>query len=144
MNAEPQPGATYPAEKPIHPFTIATASPAHDLVNTENGFRIRGFECCRCGRKSYPRRPHCLGCAGDELRDCLLGIYGRLYSFTTVHVSSSRATPYTIAYVDLDEGVRLLATFAGDSRTLAPNIPVRLTGATDRWTFEPVINMEAS
>jgi hypothetical protein len=49
-----------------------------------------------------------------------------------------------IAYVDLDDGVRLLATFAGDPRTLGPDIPVRLTGATDRWTFEPVVDMEAS
>ena len=134
----------FEAETPIQPFGALETSATHDLIDTVEGYRIRGSECCRCGSRFFPRRATCLSCASRELRDTLLGPRGRLYSFTTVHVSLSRATPYTIGYVDLDEGVRLLTTISGDPSALSPDIPVRLTGATDRWTFEPVTDSEAS
>jgi uncharacterized OB-fold protein len=134
----------FAAETPIQPLCSLETSAMHDLIETVDGYRIRGSECCRCGSRFFPRRATCLSCASRKLRDMLLGPLGRLYSFTTVHVSLSRATPYTIGYVDLDEGVRLLTTISGDPCALSPDIPVRLTGATDRWTFEPVPDSEAS
>lgn len=145
MKAESQPGVTnLAAETPIQPFAVQAVSPAQNVIHTENGDRIRGVECCRCGLKFLPGRVICPGCAESELRGCLLRTYGKLYSFTTVHVSSTRTTPYTIGYVDLDEGVRLLATIAGNPRAISPDISVRLTGDTGRWTFEPVADKEAS
>jgi uncharacterized OB-fold protein len=126
------------AETPIQPFPDLAPSENRELVSAEDGYALLGCECCQCGRKFFPRRIVCLGCSSRELRDVSLGRYGRLYSFSTVHVSSSRATPYTIGYVDLDEGVRLLATVAGEAGELSPNVLVRLIRVAEEWAFAPV------
>src|SRR3546814_10819332 len=42
-----------------------------------------------------------------------VGPEGVLYSFSTVHVSSSQPVPYTIGYVDFPGDVRVLAKVRG-------------------------------
>jgi uncharacterized OB-fold protein len=69
------------------------------------------------------------------MEETLLARHGKLYSFSTVHVSSSRPTPYTLGYIDLDDGLRLLATLAGDPKELAPDIPVSLISVSNGWAF---------
>jgi uncharacterized protein len=66
--------------------------------------------CSGCDATWFPMRPVCPTCATPEPQEYHVGPGGRVYSYTTVHVSSSRVTPYTLGYVDLDEGVRVLAT----------------------------------
>ena len=51
---------------------------------------------------------------------------GRLYSWSTVHVSASRATPYTLGYVNLDDGSRVLALLDGNPGELRIGAPVRV------------------
>lgn len=63
---------------------------------------------------------------------------GRLYSWSTVHVSASRPVPYTLGYVDLDDGLRVLATLAGDIAELRVDGPVRLVAGRGELTFAPL------
>src|ERR1700681_1657637 len=110
------------AESAPQPLTDLESVDRHDFVETADGCSLRGSACSQCGRKFFPRRKICLGCAGQRMEETLLAPHGKLYSFSTVHVSSSRPTPYTLGYIDLDDGLRLLATLAGDPMELAPDI----------------------
>lgn len=62
---------------------------------------------------------------------------GRLYSWSTVHVSATRATPYTLGYVDLDGGSRVLAVLDGNPEALRIGAPVRVIPGAGGLTFGP-------
>jgi len=96
---------------------------------------LAGSRCERCGALGYPARAACHRCAGTVLAPAALSPAGRLYSWSTVHVSASRPVPYTLGYVDLPEGVRVLAQVAGDPALLTPDCAVRLVPAADELTF---------
>jgi uncharacterized OB-fold protein len=92
--------------------------------------------CYSCGTAWFPFGSVCPGCAALDPRRELAGPAGTLYSFTTVHVSSARPTPYSLGYVDLDEGVRVLATIESSPEELAVDAPCRLeVGGDGRWWF---------
>jgi uncharacterized OB-fold protein len=63
---------------------------------------------------------------------------GRLYSWSTVHVSASRPVPYTLGYVDLDDGLRVLAVLDGEAGELRMDGPVRLLPGRGELTFAPL------
>lgn len=63
---------------------------------------------------------------------------GRLYTWSTVYVSASRPVPYTLGYVDLDDGLRVLARLDGDPGALRMDGPVRLVPGPDELTFAPL------
>ncbi len=95
----------------------------------------RGSECTRCGALAYPARAACYRCGATDASAAALSAAGRLYSWSTVRVSASQPVPYTLGYVDLPEGVRVLALIDGDPAGLSPDCRVRLVPATDEPTF---------
>jgi uncharacterized OB-fold protein len=53
---------------------------------------------------------------------------GRLYTWTTVHAAPPGvATPYALGYVDLPEGVRLLAPIDAREAELRAGLPLTLS-----------------
>lgn len=75
----------------------------------------------------------------NEQAACVeVGPEGLLYSHSTVHVSSSRETPYTIGYVDFPSGLRVLASVRGARPGLGCDVPVRLGHDQGDWFVEPV------
>jgi uncharacterized OB-fold protein len=80
----------------------------------------------------------CSGCGGDELAPEDLGAEGVLYTYAAVHVASGRATPYTLGYVDLPSGPRVLARISAAEEELAVDQRVRLHLDVDGWAFGPV------
>lgn len=99
---------------------------------------LAGSECPACGQRCFPRRTLCMQCGSGALRDVALANRGRLYSHSAVHVSSRRPVPYTIGYVDLDDGTRVLADLQQVGEDCALDVPVVLQAADDgRWWFAP-------
>jgi hypothetical protein len=68
-----------------------------------------------------------------------IGPEGVLYSFSTVHVSSSQPVPYTIGYVDFPGDVRVLARVRGPHHALRCDCAVRLASEGSEWFVEPVV-----
>jgi uncharacterized protein len=94
------------------PTVRSTSRPA--LVFVEDGeHRPNGGRCSACGLRLFPFTPSCPSCAKTTMEVCRLASTGEVYSRSTVHVGT--AAPYTLAYVDLDDGVRLLAKVRGDA-----------------------------
>lgn len=76
--------------------------------------------------------------AGQHETTVEVGPRGLLYSHSTVHVSASRETPYTIGYVDFPNGLRVLASVRDAAADLGCDVPVRLASADGKWFVEPV------
>ncbi|WP_404478474.1 Zn-ribbon domain-containing OB-fold protein [Novosphingobium sp. BL-52-GroH] len=130
----PQPGLGAEPGPEVAPLRDIIADQSH-LRDEGAGTRLIGSVCAACGTACFPRREVCLNCGSRDVAERLLGPNGSLYTFTTVHVSSSRAVPYTIGYVDLAEGVRLLASVLGED--LVPDMAVTLTTTDEGFAFVP-------
>jgi LAO/AO transport system kinase len=94
--------------------------------------RLIGSECGSCTELYFPKRAKgiCPNCQ-NAVADIALGPHGRIYSFTTVMqrppIYYQGPVPYTLAWVELTEGLRVEALLTGLSAD-GPKIgmPVRL------------------
>jgi uncharacterized OB-fold protein len=73
--------------------------------------RLLGSRCDACGTAVFPSRDFCPRCRSEATRIGVpLSAQGAVHSYTVVHQApGGRATPYVLAYVDLDDEVRVLA-----------------------------------
>jgi benzoylsuccinyl-CoA thiolase BbsA subunit len=79
-----------------------------------------GMVCTQCGTKAFPLREVCSSCGSEKVEPCELSAGGTLYSFSEVHAAPKGfAVPYVVAYVDLDDGVRLFGQVEGPGSKLA-------------------------
>ena len=77
--------------------------------------RLIGGLCGQCGAKVFPKPKICSSCWSTEQQDLTLATRGTLYSFSIVHAARKGwPSPYAIAYVDLDDGVRICAPLEAD------------------------------
>jgi uncharacterized OB-fold protein len=89
------------------PATLADPRPT--VVQEDGAYVLEGGRCTRCGHALAFALPLCPRCRGTVNRE-RFGPAGKIWSFTVVHVSTRPGgeTPYTLGYVDLDGGPRLL------------------------------------
>jgi uncharacterized protein len=127
---------------PVDAQTV-TSFPVRDLrpaeVRSDAGtgpLALLGSRCPSCGELSFPARATCGRCFSAPLEVIPLGSSGRLYAFSTVHVSSSRPVPYTLGFVDLPCGVRVLTPLFGPAGEFRIDDEVIVTaGDGSGWGF---------
>lgn len=92
---------------------------------------IAGGRCVDCGHPSPTAAPRCARCSGPT-EPARFGPEGVVWATTTIHVpSGDRDAPYTLAYVDLTAGPRVLAHVQdGPDLGLSVGATVRLNGTT--------------
>jgi uncharacterized OB-fold protein len=96
-----------------------------------------GARCRACAKLWFPSGPICPACRSQAIEPAPLSREGRLYAWSRLHVAARGwAAPYVIGYVDLPEGVRVLAHIASDPAALRPDMTVAFRTTT------PVINSE--
>jgi uncharacterized protein len=77
--------------------------------------RFEVLRCTGCGDVVWYPRAHCPGCGSRELRWAPLPepVTGVVYTFTVVrkhtHPFFAGRTPYAVAWVDVDDGPRMLS-----------------------------------
>jgi uncharacterized protein len=79
---------------------------------------LRLQRCDDCGRAVFHPRAVCPHCFGDRLAWFTAAGTGTVHSATVVHHAFGAfagQVPYTIALIDLDEGVRMLSRIVGDT-----------------------------
>ncbi len=73
--------------------------------------------CRGCGTLQHRPRALCVSCLRDEIEHFPASGRGTVYSFTVTHQNQAsgfrEALPYVLAYVELEEGVRLLTNIVG-------------------------------
>jgi uncharacterized protein len=88
----------------------SASRPVRAGLFTEHPPRLLGTRCSECSCVSFPARDFCAACRAERVEAAVLSGQGAVYSYTVVHQApQGRAVPYVLAYVDLDEGARLLA-----------------------------------
>jgi uncharacterized OB-fold protein len=113
--------------------TTTAADPRPRVVDGPGGYAISGARCAACQHPSATMVPRC-SCCGRETVEAMFGPEGTIWATTTIHVASGeRSPPYTLIYLDLDDGPRVLAHVL-DGPTVAPRIAerARLIERTDR------------
>ena len=76
---------------------------------------LDGVRCTACGYAVAFARPRCPVC-GAAVAPARFGPEGTVWSATVVRVAvPGRTPPYGLAYVDLDDGPRILAHTEGDA-----------------------------
>jgi uncharacterized OB-fold protein len=96
------------------------------------GPALVGARCVACGNPSPVKLSRCPRCA-SVMEEERFGTDGAIWSTTTIHVpNGEREAPYTLAYVDLDLGPRLLAHVQMDGDERPPVAArVRLIGRSE-------------
>lgn len=67
-------------------------------------------ECTQCQKQFVQHKWICPNCKNTEFRQKEIGGEGKVFTHTTIHVSSkelSHLTPYTVALIELQDGMRL-------------------------------------
>ena len=69
--------------------------------------------CRACGTVQHRPRALCVSCLSDEIEHLVASGRGTVYTFTVTNQNQARgfatACPYVLAYVELEEGPRLLS-----------------------------------
>jgi uncharacterized protein len=90
--------------------------------------------CKACKRVQHRPRALCVSCFSDEIEHFVASGRGHVYTCTVTYQNGARgfrdAVPYVLAYVELDEGPRVLANVVGcDPRSVAIGMPVKASFA---------------
>lgn len=111
--------------------------PRPAVRTVESGTKILGGRCVLCTHPVAGKWPRCPVCKG-ELVPAAFGSCGRVWSSTVIRFAlPGRVPPYTLAYVDLDDGPRVLAHLHGaDQDAIAVGTNVVLNGVTTHGDIE--------
>lgn len=87
--------------------------------------------CTRCRSMRYYPRALCPRCLSDATEWVLSSGRGTVYTYTVTHQNQAAgfrdALPYVLAYVELDEGVRMLTNIVGcDPADVKIGMPVEV------------------
>jgi uncharacterized protein len=128
MSALPTPAPTVTAE--TAPFWRAAASGELLLPR-----------CARCERFIWYPRDFCPHCGVGDVGWVPVTGRGRIYSVTVVrrapHPNYANAVPYSVAVVELDEGIRLLTNI------VSPDLDGLAIGQPVEAVFDPVDDFRA-
>ena len=76
--------------------------------------RLVAGRCNGCGALGFPKSAVCPACLSQDIGTAHLASEGVLYSFATVHQAPRNwIVPYHLGYVDLTNGIRVLAHIEG-------------------------------
>lgn len=112
------------------PATSVAPDPRPRVVETDGSSLIAGSRCCACGYPNPSALERCPLCAA-ECAPTEFGPGATVFAATVLRVPvPGRTPPYALAYVDLDDGPRILAHVEGTDTALAPGDRVRVIGVT--------------
>ncbi|MDT0201697.1 OB-fold domain-containing protein [Nocardioides sp. AE5] len=92
---------------------------------------VVGVACTACHHPMPTPRPACAACGGP-VAEARFGPAGVIWSSTVVRIPvGDRQPPYALAYVDLEDGPRVLAHVAGAVEAPAVGSAVELVAPVD-------------
>lgn len=110
------------------------------VVDATGVARVAGSRCEACRYPLAVEAPWCPLCRGS-LGDDAFGPGGVVWAHTTLHISVAGREPgYTLAYVDLDDGPRILAHVEVDRGKPSVGCRVRVAGTTAEG--DPLVAIE--
>lgn len=98
------------------------------FMDDKEDLMLKGCRCSSCEKAFFPARNRCPECLKPGLSPVPLGRECSLYSYTTVHIPSKNfKPPYTVGYVELEEGVRVFSQIRlKEDQTLKIGLPMKM------------------
>ncbi len=97
---------------------------------TEDGVFLVGQKCKDCGHIAFPKKRVCPECFSENLEEYLLSRKGNMHTYCTTYLGVPHLQgPYTNAYVDLPEKIRLYTLMTGcdpEGKDLHCDMPVEM------------------
>lgn len=116
----------------------AGADPRPELAIHEGRVLLTGSRCGDCGYPQAVNPPRCPICGSHSMSPATFGPKGTVFSSTVLRIPvPDRTPPFTLAYVDVDEGPRILAHVDGPDEALVPGSEVVLSGWSEHG--DPVV-----
>ena len=113
------------------PRPRAARRAADATTGTSTGTRLVGASCDACGLHSLSQADRCPSCR-SPMRPAEFGPDGTVWSSTVVRIPvPGRTPPYTLAYLDLDDGPRVLCRVEHVDHRVPVGTVLRLSGTTD-------------
>lgn len=111
-----------PQEKPASD-DLSILLPGEALAFRANGPVLVGGHCKSCDARTFPAYPVCPKCMSEDVEHQDMPKTGTVYAASIVHVGPAKwHRPFTVGYVDLDNGVRVFSHLKGE-----PKISDRVT-----------------
>jgi uncharacterized OB-fold protein len=133
-----------PARKPESPKEMPKAQAIRPSVNRDTEYfwegcregELRIQRCGGCGLLRHPPGPMCPECGATKPKYLVSDGFGVVYSYVVHHHPQvpGRQTPFVIALVELDEGVRMLGELDGEPSVGLP-VEVVFTKVDDELTM---------
>ncbi len=113
------------------PVAQGLADPRPAVVDDGGRHLLAGARCVACGHALPRVVPRCSRCRGP-VEPTRFGPEGTIWATTVVHIAAKPGgdAPYTLAYVDLDDGPRLLLRLDVGAGRAGIGDRVRLTAST--------------
>lgn len=110
---------------------------------------LMGVWCNECNHVLPPLTDTCYYCCSTDLKKMKLSCHGKLYSYTTVYQPHKHLeVPYSVGYVDLPEGIRMMAPLkTREGKPFHVGMPMKLSveklwQENDAEVFGPVFEPE--
>jgi benzoylsuccinyl-CoA thiolase BbsA subunit len=88
---------------------------------------LKGYKCSKCGQIDF-KTTLCGKCWGEKFEVVPLSRRGKLYSYSDIYIGQpGLSTPYSFAYVDLPEQLRVFAQLDGELGSFKCDEEVELT-----------------
>ena len=92
---------------------------------------LRYQQCANCNNITFYPRKVCTSCTDSKLEWKVSAGLGRIYTYSIVRLSYhpffKQQLPYVVAFIDLDEGFRILSNVVGhDPELIKIGMPVSL------------------
>ena len=117
--------------EPTRPLPRVDEPDTADFWAGTKGKELRYQRCDDCGTVVWHPRAHCTGCLDGHLSTLVASGRGTVYSYSVVrqsyHPFFRARAPYVVAWVDLEEGPRLLSNVVGvDADAVTCGMPVEV------------------
>lgn len=117
---------------------LTASDPRPRVVAREGEVLVTGWRCPACALPRATPSPRCPDC-GSPLVDAEFGPAGTVWSSTVVHLDIDDIDPpYGLAYVDLDDGPRILVHTVEAGSPIPVGTRVELSGTTARGDIQIV------
>ena len=122
--------------------TPVAPDPRPRVVEIDGVMRVSGSRCSACGYPNPSALERCPLCAA-QCSPTEFGPGATVFAATVLRVPvPGRTPPYALAYIDLDDGPRILAHVEGTDNALVPGVRVRVVGVTAQG--DPLVAPDSS
>lgn len=92
-------------------------------IGADGRLVLIGGCCTRCATRTFPAYIVCPACMAEEVAEEIMPRQGIVYSYSIIRVGPPKwKKPFTVGYVDLENGVRVFAHLRGVATAIGSQV----------------------